>query len=93
MADFTVRVELHKPLPSDAYANLHKAMKEIGFDRTIVVDGIKVQLPPAEYYGAKKLNVSSALILVEVIVKQIHSNYAITVHEFIARETAGLDPA
>ena len=50
MAQFTVRVELHKA-NSDDYENLHEYMEHEGFVRYVVNsnDGVKYQLPTAEY--------------------------------------------
>ena len=49
MARYTVRVELHKA-DSDDYETLHEYMEEEGFLRYITDgDGVKHQLPTAEY--------------------------------------------
>jgi hypothetical protein len=48
MANFTVRVELHKATEAD-YEELHDAMAVGGFDRTIDSSEASYWLPPAEY--------------------------------------------
>ena len=47
MSSFTVRVELHDA--EDLYDDLHEAMSEEGFFRTIKIDEVRYQLPTAEY--------------------------------------------
>lgn len=50
MAEFMTRVELHDASYSD-YEELHSAMEEEGFERTITSDkGVTYYLPTAEYY-------------------------------------------
>jgi hypothetical protein len=49
MAQFTVRVELHRAMAED-YLRLHSAMEQSGFSRTIKgADGNTYLLPMAEY--------------------------------------------
>lgn len=47
MTAYTVRVELHDA--EGFYDDLHEAMKAQGFNRWISIDGVKFQLPTAEY--------------------------------------------
>jgi len=55
MAQFTVRVELHKAEWAD-YETLHAAMEKQGFSRRITgSDGKTYQLPLAEYNGSGEL--------------------------------------
>jgi hypothetical protein len=50
MASYITRVELHNASERD-YINLHEAMRQQGFSRTITSDqGVVYNLPPAEYY-------------------------------------------
>lgn len=49
MGRFTTRVTLHNA-DSEDYENLHEAMENNGFSRTIIGnDGVEYQLPDAEY--------------------------------------------
>jgi hypothetical protein len=49
MAQFTVRVELHRAIAED-FLRLHSAMEQSGFSRTIKgADGNTYLLPTAEY--------------------------------------------
>ncbi|WP_341318762.1 hypothetical protein WN982_27605 [Paraburkholderia sp. IMGN_8] len=48
--NFTVRVELHGATPGSAkYNELHEEMSAEGFRRTITLEGVSFELPPAEY--------------------------------------------
>lgn len=48
MTNYTVRVELHYA-DNDDYESLHEEMSGVGFRRTISIDGVKWELPSAEY--------------------------------------------
>ncbi len=49
MATFMTRIELHEAVYQD-YVNLHTYMRQEGFATTILSDdGVRYQLPPAEY--------------------------------------------
>ncbi|POU00481.1 type V toxin-antitoxin system endoribonuclease antitoxin GhoS [Enterobacter cloacae complex sp. ECNIH14] len=48
MTNYTVRVELHYA-DNDDYEALHEKMDGMGFRRTISIDGVKWELPSAEY--------------------------------------------
>lgn len=62
MATFTVRVELHHSACGEDYKRLHSAMADEGFRRTITSsDGIKYQLPTAEYNRIASLTKSQVL--------------------------------
>ncbi|NPT53576.1 hypothetical protein [Paraburkholderia elongata] len=50
LLNFTVRVELHGAAPgSSKYDELHEEMSAEGFVRTITLEGVSFELPPAEY--------------------------------------------
>lgn len=65
MALYVVRVELHRADASD-YGRLHAAMASKGFSRQLLIDGIKFDLPSAEYAvdsassGAQVLSVAKS---------------------------------
>ncbi|ELY2798354.1 type V toxin-antitoxin system endoribonuclease antitoxin GhoS [Cronobacter dublinensis] len=48
MTNYTVRVELHYA-DNDDYEALHEEMSNENFRRTISIDGVKWELPTAEY--------------------------------------------
>jgi len=59
MAMFWIRTEIHKggqKVPPSEYADLHKAMANIGFKPDATIDSIYAGLPPGEYIGEGKPN-------------------------------------
>lgn len=61
MANVLVRVELHAATSVTEYEALHRAMEQIGFQRTIRdVGGATYRLPTASYYSAKYATVPLA---------------------------------
>jgi hypothetical protein len=88
MAKFIVRVELHSATETD-YANLHSKMAAEGFSRTIVADnGIKYQLPTAEYKGEGNVTVSTALAAAQRAAKATGRSADVIVAEYISASWA-----
>lgn len=80
---FTVRVELHGVKhDSEKYTELHKEMKNQGFSRTIGIDGIRYELPTAEYNCVSEESKDQILNRAKGAAKKImgsDSNYSILV--------------
>ncbi|WP_025123842.1 MULTISPECIES: hypothetical protein [unclassified Serratia (in: enterobacteria)] len=91
MTSFTVRVELHNA-DSEDYEDLHKKMKAIGFNRTIQSgDGIRYQLPDAEYDYSGNVSRSAVLDKAYDAAKSVKKNPAVLVTESAGRTWRGLD--
>lgn len=61
MTNYTVRVELHEADDSDDYERLHKQMRVQGFSRSLGIDGVRYQLPTAEYSMVSDLTAEEIL--------------------------------
>lgn len=91
MTSFTVRVELHDA-DSEDYEDLHKKMKAKGFNRTIQSgDGIRYQLPNAEYNYSGNISRSDVLNSAYDAAKSVRKNPAVLVTESAGRTWRGLD--
>jgi hypothetical protein len=87
MANFTVRVELHKAEWAD-YDQLHAAMEQKGFSRQITSDeGRAYQMPWAEYNGTG--NPTSAQV--RDIAREAGKQNAVFVTEAVSRAWIGLN--
>ncbi|MDE1479980.1 hypothetical protein KKJ17_14905 [Xenorhabdus bovienii] len=74
MADFTVRVELHKADASD-YELLHEKMEAKGYSKEIKdSSGEKYKLPSAEYVTTKNKTSSEVRDEVEKIASSVKKN-------------------
>lgn len=74
MADFIVRVVLHNVRDKlhGSYKDLHAAMAEAGFLRTITdLDNVTWELPPAEYRFVGEVLVGEVCTKAEAIADQI----------------------
>jgi len=85
MARFTTRVELHSASESD-YQTLHKEMEKEGFVRTISdSNGVKYQLPTAEYNKDGNFSLEQVFISAEKASKVTGKSYDILVTESAGR--------
>ncbi|MDC9591699.1 DUF2622 domain-containing protein [Xenorhabdus sp. XENO-10] len=91
MAQFTVRIELHKA-DSDDYDTLYEKMKAKGFTKTITADsGTRYYLPSAEYdYSSNAKNRSDVLDLAYGIAKSVKKDPSVLVTESKGRTWKGL---
>jgi hypothetical protein len=82
MAQYTVRVELHRA-NSDDYDLLHEYMGEEGFRRYITNsnDGIKYQLPTAEYSISSDSDRSAVLKKAKQAASRTAKKYMVLVTE------------
>ena len=80
MANFTVRVELHKASYPNEYEPLHKAMKEAGFSRQVSKDGKTwYKLPTAEYSKIGNYTSTQILDSAKAATSSIWKNYSVLV--------------
>ncbi|EPC3580691.1 type V toxin-antitoxin system endoribonuclease antitoxin GhoS [Citrobacter braakii] len=86
MAKFTVRVELRNSEDAD-YEELHKSMKQKGFQRTITTDsGNTYYLPSAEYsYVSANKSKEDVGNLAESVAEKIRSNPIVMVTKSAGR--------
>lgn len=85
MAEFTVRVELHKA-DSEDYESLHEKMAAKGYKREVKgSNGKMYQLPNAEYVCDKEKTSSQIRDEVAVISGSVKSNPSVLVTESIRR--------
>jgi hypothetical protein len=90
MANFTVRVELHKAQWSD-YDQLHAAMEQKGFSRQITSDdGRTYQMPWAEYSGTGNLTSSQVRDIAKAAADTTGKESAVFVTEAVTRAWIGL---
>jgi hypothetical protein len=90
MANFTVRVELHKAEWTD-YEQLHAAMEQKGFSRLITADNRSTyHLPWAEYNGAGNLTSTQVLDIARAAAGTTGKQNAVLVTEASSRAWAGL---
>ena len=81
MANFIVRVELHKATESD-YEVLHASMAQQGFTRTIPgTDGSLFKLPTAEYFLQGIYTVQQVYTKTATAAKTTNKNFWILVSE------------
>lgn len=74
MAEFFIRVQLHLPGP-DTYAQLHVAMEEAGFGRTVRNDGgATLHLPDAMYVCNGDFGAAAVRGYVVPVVNSVHPN-------------------
>ena len=93
MANFTVRVELHKAEWAD-YDRLHAAMEQKGFSRQITSDdGKAYHMPWAEYNGAGNLACSQVRDIAKAAADSTGKQSAVFVTEAVSRAWAGLATA
>ena len=93
MANFTVRVELHKGEWAD-YERLHTAMEGKGFSRLITADsGTTYNLPWAEYTGSGNFSSMQVLDIARGAADTTGKNNAVLVTESASRAWIGLTPA
>lgn len=91
MANFTVRVELHKAEWAD-YETLHAAMEAKGFSRVITAgDGKTYRLPWAEYNGSANLSSAQVRDIAREAANTTGKKNAILVTEAQVRAWVGLD--
>jgi hypothetical protein len=90
MANFTVRVELHKAQWTD-YDQLHAAMEQKGFSRQITADnGTTYHMPWAEYTGSGNLTSMQVLDIARAAAVTTGKSNAVLVTEAASRAWAGL---
>ena len=90
MANFTVRVELHKAEWTD-YERLHAAMEQKGFSRRIVSDdGKTYHMPLAEYNGTGNLTSSQVRDIAREAADSTGKHNAVFVTEAVSRAWIGL---
>jgi hypothetical protein len=91
MANFTVRVELHKAEWND-YEQLHAAMEQKGFSRQITSDdGKAYHLPWAEYNGTGNLTSSQVRDIARQAADSTGKQNAVFVTEAVSRAWIGLN--
>lgn len=89
---FTTRVLLHEPIVSEDYENLHQAMEDQGFSRTIVgADEKRYDLPQAEYNLVAPLTAQQVLEKAKTAAEKRNKNFAVLVTEG-TRVWSGLTP-
>jgi hypothetical protein len=81
MAAYMTRVVLHKvsDLRHDAYARLHAAMTEQGFERVVSGSTGKVHLPPAEYRHPNAADQDQVLTKAKAAASSVDPDYGIIV--------------
>jgi len=90
MAKFTVRVELHSASEDD-YWQLHGAMQDRGFSRTIRSgNGITYNLPTAEYNFEGSANQDQVLQAAKQAAKTTGRSFGVIVSEAVGRTWEGL---
>ena len=90
MAQFTVRVELHRANQDD-YDALHSAMEEEGFSRQIKSsDGARYHLPTAEYNRRSTKNLNEILNSAASAARITGKKFGILVTESAGRRWQGL---
>ena len=93
MANFTVRVELHKAEWAD-YDQLHAAMEQRGFSRRITADdGRTYQMPWAEYNGSGNFTSVQIRDIAKTAADSTGKQNAVFVTEAVSRAWAGLPVA
>jgi hypothetical protein len=93
MAQFTVRVELHRANQDD-YDALHSAMEEEGFTRQIKSsDGTRYQLPTAEYNRSSNKTKQEIRDSAAAAASTTGKKYAILVTQSAGRSWEGLTKA
>jgi hypothetical protein len=91
MANFTVRVELHKAAWND-YDRLHTAMEQKGFSRQITSDtGKTYHMPWAEYNGTGNLTSAQVRDIAREAADSTGKQNAVFVTEAVSRAWVGLD--
>lgn len=85
MTAFTTRIELHGATGSD-YEDLHGQMARQGFTRTIVSnDGIRYQLPTAEYNMEAQLARADVLARAKAAASAVKPSFEVLVTESAGR--------
>ncbi|HFH3797450.1 TPA: hypothetical protein ACGJ08_004856, partial [Yersinia enterocolitica] len=85
MADFTVRVQLHRA-SAEQYETLHENMAAHGYSKYIVgSNGQKYDLPDAEYVANKAMSVEQVRVQVSGIADAITSGAYVLVSESTSR--------
>jgi hypothetical protein len=91
MANFTVRVELHKAEWAD-YERLHTAMEGKGFSRQITSDdGRAYHMPWAEYNGSGNLTSAQVRDIARTAADSTGKQNAVFVTEAVSRAWVGLN--
>ncbi len=91
MANFTVRVELHKAELVD-YQRLHAAMEQKGFSRQITADdGRAYHMPWAEYNGSGNLTSAQVRDIARQAADSTGKQNAVFVTEAVSRAWIGLN--
>jgi len=91
MAQFTVRVELHRANQDD-YEALYSAMEDEGFSRQIKSsDGERYRLPTAEYNRTSSKNRQEILDSAAIAASTTGKKYSILVTESAGRSWRNLD--
>lgn len=90
MANFTVRVELHKAEWAH-YDQLHAAMEQQGFSRRITSDDGRIyQMPWAEYSGTGNLTSAEIRDIAKAAADTTGKENAVFVTEAVTRAWIGL---
>ena len=90
MANFTVRIELHRAEWAD-YERLHAAMEQKGFSRQIISDdGKAYRLPWAEYNGSGNLTCTQVRDIACRAANSTGKQSAVFVTEAVRRAWSGL---
>jgi hypothetical protein len=94
MALFTIRLELHNATAAD-YEQLHLAMSQFGFLRTIVAtsDGIRYVLPMAEYNFEGEMTIQQVLGNAQAALSRTTKTGSVLVTEAVQRTWTGLPVA
>lgn len=93
MANFTVRIELHKAEWTD-YDQLHAAMEQRGFSRRITSDdGRTYQMPWAEYNGSGNFTSVQIRDIAKAAADSTGKQSAVFVTEAVSRAWVGLAAA
>ncbi|MGS1028836.1 hypothetical protein [Burkholderia glumae] len=84
MTAFTTRVVLHGVKEDEqAYKDLHTAMENAGFSRTISSGNDAYHLPPAEYDFEGTITKSAVLQKAKAAAGSVHSDYGVLVTEAV----------
>lgn len=91
MASFLVHVVLHHAKLWGDYDTLHDAMKDAGFDKTVVAnDGNEYRLPPAEYAYSGDVTIKAVRRLAKQAAKTTGHTFSLFVAGWTGR-WAGLN--
>jgi len=88
---FITRVELRNSAKEEDYNELHRAMKQAGFTRTIEEGGKTYRLPTAEYNRTDGLTIQKVLSRAKAAALSTNLEYGILVVEYVNHKCEGLE--